>query len=495
MNVGLVLDFWRSLKPFLLVERRAVRFRLSARLPVGLLRLLEIAVPAGAVGGALYLTWLSLRDNLPLQAVQRELFYGLFFQEAFPFQMVALLAGFIVTLKPSSGRTQEFQLLASLPLSSRVLFARFVLSDLIRLFWIPGLYAVTYLALAKIASVAFVARPVLLAFSSYLLMVVLLDFLHATGWVPGAHGAYTLLTRPHPFISALVIVGYGAAQLLFVLGNSRISPVAFALMVAVQILFAALMLRAGGRAFARWQARDFWAGLATSAETSRLQQPPLARFLGQRWVPGQLRPFLVKNALVTARSGFRYVDLVLGGMFVGVVYLLAMNNRSLHDVVSVMQGLAILYVLLYCFVAINRLDPDSEPPALLYSLPVSASQLYLSALLPSLAWLGVVISGLATLLLVTGVEALAVLGFWLKVALAAGLFVGLAFNCAVPAYPDTESAKKRFGAWTFVVVLLCATFYAYRIPVTAAMVLLSALQHRKGRFFARPGKGERHWVI
>jgi len=183
------------------------------------------------------------------------------------------------------------------------------------------------------------------------------------------------------------------------------------------------------------------------------------------------------------RSNSKLASSGLTFSFFTIAYFLAMNNTNRVDILNVLLGFLIIYLLLYNVVALNRLNQNEESLKILFSLPTTKLTIYLSMFLPIGTWLIFIVSALTFWLWLKGVAVILLLSFFFK-SLAATIFtLIISINCGLGNYPDIKTAKNRYFTWIFLFIIISAMFYKFMLFIVLIVFLLTFTELKKMKYF------------
>ncbi len=405
-------------------------------------------------------------------------FVGLYFKELFLLQIVVITAWFMAAIKPHPGRFQEYKWLSSLPFSADKTFNRFLLADIIRFSWAPAAISVFYILLLPLSSATFLSRPVLWAFLTYLPTCTLIALFHL--FFAGNKNAHDYLQKYNPIIPGLLFPGYLIINVVFVVTSEKTSSLAFLFIAGAVLGVTALIYWLSKKRFHNLQNQSFWLKTCTkNLYKTETPTPWIVRILN-RWVPSlKNEPLLRKNILQSSRSASAVTQTFLTLVFLSLAYLMAMNNQAISDAVSVLLVILTIYFILYGFTTLNQFLPEVESPLVVYALPVTRMQFYLSVYLPAVSRLLLLNTCISIWLALKTVPISLVSGFWLESCLAVFMWITLSVNVGIANYPHVKQAKKQLTHWNLAIIVLGAIFYKYRLAVALLLLLLSFLPLRK----------------
>jgi len=411
------------------------------------------------------------------------LFMGTYFEDLLLPQIVVLAVWFVSTLKANSDRIREYKFLVSLPVTGQQIFAKFFVADCIRHLWIPTAFVILYFGLLPFASVPFLARPILFAVMFYFFIQSLMVYTHL--WVvtkSESSKPFLYIIKLNPVIIILSCLFYEIGQIFFLFAAMDLSSIQFVLINLLSFLLTILLFWRSGRLFLKLHQNSFW---HKSWGVEKREMTALsATKLFSNWICRKIRnPFLYKNLLLLMRSNSKLTSSGLTFGFFAIAYLLAMNNTNLVDILNVLLGFLIIYVLLYNVVALNRLNQDEESLKILFSFPTTKSRLYLSMFLPISSWLIFVVFLLTFWLWLKDVTFTLLLSFFFK-SLASTIFtVIISINCGLGNYPDLKMAKNRYFIWFILLIIISAIFYKFAFFIALIIFLLTFIELRKLKFF------------
>ncbi len=430
----------------------------------------------------LYIFFLGLFRDSAYLPPDFDLLIDIYFQELLLPQIVVLGAWYISAQKSNADRFREYKFLVSLPVTAKQIFIKFVVADCIRYLWIPTAFSVLYLGLLPLASIRFLTRPILFAFIFYFFMQSLLIFSHLSIVEKfKALRSFNYITKFNPLIIILSGTFYGVAQLLFLFAAKDLTPLSLALTNSILLISTILLTWRAGRLFLKLHENNFWVkdwGTQQEKTTDRRSIKLLTN-----WASKVKNPFLFKNLILLFRSNSKLINSGLTFAFIGVAYLLAMNNIALADSLTVLFACTVTYILLNNIVALNRLNQNEESSKILFSLPATKSRLYFSLFIPIGSGLIVTVSLLTFWLSLKGFPMSDLASFWLNLCIAILVALVIALNSGLGNYPDTKLARNHYLFWFFVIIVCSAVFYKFRILIALTISLVTFIELRKLKLF------------
>jgi len=406
-----------------------------------------------------------------------------FFRSVFPPIVVLLIVWSVAALRFDTTRADEWALLRSLPLSNGDMHWLLMISEWLRLPWVPAGLVMLMLAPAAVVPVAFLARASVVVLAAYLLLQSISVAIHLVVSLRGG-GRYP--ARNHALVQGFVAITSGLATVLCVLYPAAISGRSFFTLVGAAVAAIGLSCAGSRRIFERWNGTN--RGL-TALDTRRhgpgLGYRAWSRVLSVFGPAGRSNPLLVKNLVRSTREGTLISRLAIATVFVIVTFLVATNNEAIDDVVRVMSGMFGAYAFIAVTRTINRLGVGEEPVALLYSMPLSGAQLYLAVFVPLVVSLAGVAGVLALLVLGAGGDGVRVAGFLYTAVAMALVFATTGVGAAVISYPRHKDASLRFLLWMLVLAMLVIVFYRLRIVVLTVGPLITLMFAVRKRFYRR----------
>lgn len=450
-----------------------VIWRLPARVRSTATRAAAVALIV-AFGLAIYFGGTGSRLH---QLPNREVLIDVFFRTAFVPIIVLLIAWYIASLKLASARAREYVFLNSLPLSSDDIHRLFLVSGLCGFLWVPFSMAVLLSALAVAAPVSFLIRLIGLTLGAYVLLQIAAITLQLAVSLWRANGkSVRFPDKNSPLIQLVVVMAYAAMPAIWTLYPQQITGESFWAVMVTCALAAIALVAVSRRIFGRCHRTNVVLGAMTTRDgSSRMGYRVWARVLGTVSVSLKSNPLLVRNMVRSTRETAIVPRLVLASFFVALSFLIAMNNESIRDMVTVLSGAFYVYAFFVVVKAMDRVEEEEEPPALIYSLPVTTAQLYLSVFVPMMGWL-VTIALVQAILVILAGGGVALAGrFLLRAVLVAAVLCGISASAAVSGYPGRRNVLKRFLACMLVLAVSVVLFYKVRLIAMAAVSSLSLL--------------------
>ena len=108
---------------------------------------------------------------------------------------------------------------------------------------------------------------------------------------------------------------------------------------------------------------------------------------------------------------------------------------------------------------------------------------HFSVFLPAVAWLAMVVTILAILLLFSGARASMAGLFWLRSVLTSAAIILVACTYALGSFPGLKRSQRNFLYWTLATIVLTAAFYPYRFMMLGLMLLVPLVQVNKANLF------------
>lgn len=472
-NLRLMLSWLRG-QPWIpgFIRRLPVRVRSAVARAVAIVFIATfgVAIYFGGTGSRLH------------QLPNREVLIDVFFRTAFVPVIVLLIAWYIASLKHAPARAREYVFLNSLPLSSDDIHQLFLVSGLCGFLWVPFAMAVLLSALAVAAPVSFLIRLIGLMLGAYVLLQIAGITLQLVVSLWRANGkSVRFPDKNSPLIQLVVVMAYAVMPVIWTLYPRQITGESFWVVVVTCALAAIALVAVSRRIFARCHRTNVVLGaMATMGGRSRMGYRVWARVLGAASVSLKSNPLLVRNLVRSTRETAIVPRLVLASFFVALSFLMAMNNESVRDMVAVLSGAFYVYAFFVVVKAMDRVEEEEEPPALIYSLPVTTAQLYLSLFVPTMGWLAAIALVQAILVILAGGGVALAGRFLLKAVLVAAVLCGISASAAVSGYPGRRNVLKRFLACMLVLAVAVVIFYnVWLIAITAVSSLSLLLLLRK----------------
>lgn len=400
-----------------------------------------------------------------------------FFRIVFVPIVFLAVAWYVASLKLDTARRQEYVFLNSLPLSGRDMHRLFLLSGTSRLWWFPCGVLVLLSTLPRYSPVPFLIRLIIIILAAYLtLQIAGISFHLFISRTRAGQNFSAYPVRSHPLIQLGLTAGIIAVAVVCILHPVQISGRNFWFALGGVALVGTGFFFVSGKIFETWRRSNvILRSTALHAGTTGFGYQSMSRILGGRTIPGMSNPLLLKNVVRSSRQGAFVSRLVLAVLFITVVWLVAMNNDAIGDSVVIVKGMFSLYAFFFVLGMMNRLGSEEEPVALLYSLPVTRAELYLSALVPTIVWLMSILVPLTLLVVIAGGGFKLTVDFvWSSFAVCL-LFSVIGVSLAVGHYPRRNEALKRFLGWLLVLAVLITVLYRFRVVVIVVATLLALL--------------------
>lgn len=388
-------------------------------------------------------------------------------------------------LKLDPARASEYVFLNSLPLSSSGMHWLFLVSGVSRFPWAPFGMLVLLSVPAVVAPVPFLIRLNVLALAGYTLAQTAGFTLHLAVSLKRAGGkSASFPAKNSPLIQLGVVVAYTSMPIIWILRPGHISGGSFWIVFGMWVLITIALFLISKRVFERWRGRNvILRSTDTHGRSPRMGYRAWARILSTALVPLKSNPLLVKNLVRSGREASAGSRFTLAFFFVAIAFLIAMNNESIHDAVTVLSGMFHVYAFFVVMRTMGRLGADEEPPALIYSMPVTRAQLYLSVLVPLMGWLASIAFALAILVILAGGGAALAARFVLMSLLISLVYCAIGVSFAVSGYPRPKDALKRFLSGVFALAVVVVILYKYRTVVMVVAVLCSLLLVLRKRLY------------
>jgi hypothetical protein len=408
-----------------------------------------------------------------------------FFRTIFVPVIVLVVAWYVASLKLDSSRAREYVFLNSLPLSSSGMHWLFIVSDLSRFLWAPVAMLGLLSALALVAPAPFLIRLNVLVFAVYALLQTAGITLHLAVSLKRAGGeSASFPAKNSPLIQLGVVMAYAAMPVIWILYPGQISGGSFWMVFGVCAFITATLFFISRSVFERWRGTNVILRSTNSPDGSRrMSYRAWARILNTAFVPLKSNPLLIRNLVRSSREASAGSRFILALFFVAIAFLIAMNNESIQDAVTILSGLFYVYAFFVVMRAMNRLGADDEPPALIYSLPVTRAQLYLSVFVPLIGWLASIALALAILVILAGGGVALAARFVVMSLLMSLVFCAIGVSCAVIGYPRQKDALKCFLGGMLALAVLVVILHKYRAVVMVVAVFLSLLLLLRKRLY------------
>jgi hypothetical protein len=408
-----------------------------------------------------------------------------FFRTVFVPIIVLLIAWYVASLKLDPARAREYVFLNSLPLSRNGFHRLFLVAELSRFPWVPFAMLVLLSALAVVTPAPYLIRLNILALAAYGLLQIGGITLHLAVSLKRVVGRSTgFPAKNSPLIQLAVAVAYGAMPVIWILYPRQISGGSFWVVFGVLAVITITLFSISKFVFEKWRGTNvILRSMDTGDKSPGLSYRTWARILSTAPVPLRSNPLLTRNLVRSSREASVVSRFITALSFVAIACLIAMNNDSIEDAVTILSGMFSVYAFFVVMRAMNRLGADEEPPALIYSMPVTKAQLYLSVFVPLAGWLASIALALAILVILAGGGvALAARFVWMSLLISL-IFCAIGVSVAVGGYPRGKDALKRFLGWMLVLAVLVLIFYKFRAVVMVAAVFLSLLLLLRTRLY------------
>jgi len=432
-----------------------------------------LAIYFGATGSRLH--------RLP----DREEIIDVFFRTVFVPIIVLLIAWYIATLKLVRARAREYVFLNSLPLSSSDIHRLFLVSGVCRFPWVPFCMVVLLSALAVVAPASFLIRLIVLALVVYVLLQTAGITLHlAVSLRRADRNTAKFPAVNSPLIQLVVVMAYAAMLVIWILYPGQITVGYFWIVVVACALITIALFAVSKRCFEKWHGTNvILRAMDTRDSNPRMGYKTWARVLNIALVPLKSNPLVIKNLVRYTREASLISRLILALCFIAMSFLVARNNESIQDVVTVLSGMFYLYVFFFVTKEMGRLDADEESPALIYSMPVTRAQLYLSVFAPTIGWLATIALAQSILVILAGGGVVLAARFLLMSLFVALVFCGIGVSAAVSGYPNRRDALKRFLISMLVLAVSVVVLYKFRLFAMVAVASTSLLLPSRKRLY------------
>jgi hypothetical protein len=340
-------------------------------------------------------------------------------------------------------------------------------------------------ALAVVAPAPFLIRLNILALAAYTLSQIAGITVHLAVSLkrPGGKSA-SFPAKYSPAIQLGVVVACVAMPVVWILHPGHISGGSFWIVFGMSALITIALFFISKRAFERWRGTNVILRSINAHDRSpRMGYRAWARILSTALVPFKSNPLLTKNLVRSSRETSAGSRFTLSLFFVAITFLIAMNNDSIQDAVTVLSGIFYVYAFFAVIGTMGRLGADEEPPALIYSMPITKAQLYLSVLVPLVGWLASIALALAILVILAGGGAALAARFVLMSLSISLVYCAIGVSFAVSSYPRPNDALKRFLAGVFTLAVVIVILYKYRAVVMVVAVLCSLLLLLRKRLY------------
>ena len=408
-----------------------------------------------------------------------------FFRTVFVPVIVLVIAWYVASLKLNPDRVSEYVFLNSLPLSSSGMHWLFLVSGVSRFPWVPIGMLVLLSALAVVTPAAFLIRLNVLALATYTLSQTAGVTLHLAVSLkrPGGKSA-SFPAKNSPLIQLGVAMAYAAMPVICILYPGQISGGSFWIVFGVWAFITITLFFISKCVFERWRGTNvILRSINTRDSSPRMSYRAWARVLNTALVPLKSNPLLIRNLVRSSREASVGSRFILALFFVAITFLIAMNNESIQDAVTILSGMFYVYAFFVVMRAMDRLGTDEEPPALIYSMPVTKAQLYLSVFVPLIGWLASIALALAILVILAGGGVALAARFVLMSLLISLAFCAIGVSFAVSGYPRPRDALKRFLGGMLALAVLIVILYEYRAVVMIVAMFLSLLLLLRKRLY------------
>jgi len=435
-----------------------------------------------AVGLAVYLGATGSRLH---QHPDPEALIDLFFRTIFVPIIVLSIAWYIASLKLVPARASEYVFLNSLPLSSSGMHRLFLISGVCRFPWVPFGMAVLLSSLAVVAPVSFVIRLNVLVLAVYTLLQTAGITVHLAVSLNRAGGkSSSFPAKNSPLIQLGVVIAYATMPIIWILFPGQISGGSFWVIAGACALIIITLFAVSSRVFARWRGTNVILRSTGNRDGSpRMDYRAWARVLRAVRAPFKSNPLLIRNLVRSSRETSLGSRSILALFFVAISFLIAMNNESIQDAVTMLSGMFCLYAFFVVMKSTDWLGADEEPPELLYSMPVTRAQLYLSVFVPMVGWLATIALVQGLLVILAGGGVVLAARFVSMSLLVSLVFCAIGVSSAVGAYPNRQDALKRFLGGMLALAVLVVILYKYRLVVMVAVGSLSLLLLLRKRLY------------
>jgi len=379
---------------------------------------------------------------------------------------------FIQSTKPNPSRLDEIKLLGSLPIPTKQIFYQFLYSDYLRFSWFLTFLIITYLALLPYSSLPFLSRPILFLTVFYFFSTTLGLFLNLVVSSLSQNNKSDGLIKYHPFIQVVILVFYIGIFLLSVLIPTKTSGLIFWAIVLSQFGLMLVLVSFSVRIFIKLHYDNNWFKSFSNVKKQQVSNQ-LSKFMILRVNRARRNPLLVKNLIQGWQTSSQISNSILVGGLITVTYFLAMNNEDITDRIAVLFGVTILFLIFFSIKTMQRLDPEIESTKIIFTLPISRFQQYISVLLPALLWSNIIVIALMFLFIVSGSDIQQASLFFGQAVMAAFILVSASVNFSMASYPDIKAAYKKFAYWIISLLIMIAIFYKYRVGVVLFFSLLS----------------------
>lgn len=387
-------------------------------------------------------------------------FLTFYTQEVFPIQIIMMIAWYVTGIKSLDNRRDEYMFLSGLPLTAKQIFTRFFVSDLFRFIWIPAINSVLFIVLIKVSSVNYVAPLAIFSFVSFVLCCALLHWLHLR--IPGVKASTNYLRRYNPLPLSIILPLYMISNIIFLRWNNEFNALVFCMIILVMSILSLVLLQAAARRFQRLDRQNYWLKQRAGNDIRNTAHRSVFRLnVRALFTRLNINPLLYRNWRQSQISSTSKLNNLLILVFISLAYLVSRNNEHADDMISVLQGIMLIFYAIYSYTVLNKLDPSIESPALIYSLPIAKRDFYLSVYTPPFFILMLINTLIAVWLFSTTHLPGAIVTFWCNSSAGIILWLTTSVNCGVANYPDMGVARKKLLCWYFVYMILGAIFFKY----------------------------------
>lgn len=405
---------------------------------------------------------------------QNTLFFELFIKDVLLVVVIGCIFFYIQMIKAKPERIREYFFLNSLPITDTQLALHFLLTDIVRYSWLPGLTILMLFSLTNYAPIPHILRVGILIFLLYTILLTLNSAVH----FKSISHKFNPLSALHPVLTFLMSFLFLILTFAGVLLDSLSTGFSFWLTVLCILLVQLLFILFYLHSFKHWHLGYKLFHASKNAVSTKIGASFWRR---RKW---QFSPLLIKNMLKIEREKSLFV-LILTAVFVLCGYLVSRNNQRLDDFLAVLNASVILYAVIFAYRLHNVLSTENESTQIIFALPIRRTALYLSTLIPPLTWMFLMNSIFFLLALTANIELGEALVFWFKsFGLSAG-FIIVSLNFAFTSYPETKSAQTNFLYWGLLYLALMALFFKYWHLIFLIMVALTFLKMFNKKMYLR----------
>ena len=443
-----------------------------------------------AFGGVLFfgvLFFLSVFRNASHLPGDFFSFLIVYTKEVFPIQIIMMIAWYVMGIKPLDNRRDEYMFLSGLPLTAKQIITRFFVNDLYRFLWVPAVNTLLFSILIQVSSINYVAPLVIFCFVSFILCCALLHWLHL--YIPGVKATNNYLKRYNPLPLGVILPIYLIGNILFLKWNDEFNTLLFCVGILVIPTVSFVLLQASAKRFQKLDQQNYWLKQNDRSDTGVTRDPGIFRLFVRTTISRlDLNPLLYRNWRQSKLSTTSKLNNLLILVFITLAYLVSRNNEHTNDMISVLQGIMLIFYAIYSYTVLNKLEPSIESPALIYSLPIRKRDFYVSVYAPPFFTLMLINTLIAVWLFSTTFLTGACLTFWCHSGIGVVLWVTTSVNCGVANYPDMNMAKKKLLYWYFGYLIFGAIFFRYFWITLLILYILTFMQLKNIRLYYKTNK-------